>query len=154
MRVLVATDGSACSQRAVAECRRLFAGRPETEIKVVAVYEILYPVAGETFAVSSAFYQEYETDMKKQAELTADEAVMMFGGANGNGVSSEVLKGSAARAIVEAAKEWNADVIVVGSHGRGFWGRLTLGSVSDAIIHHAPCSVLVVRDKKPLNGNG
>ena len=40
------------------------------------------------------------------------------------------------------------DLIVVGSHGRGFWGRL-LGSVSDGVVHHAPCSVLVVR--KPPN---
>jgi nucleotide-binding universal stress UspA family protein len=47
--------------------------------------------------------------------------------------------------LLETAKEWNADLIVVGSHGRGFWGRMLLGSVTDALVHHAPCSVLVVR---------
>ncbi|MCB1025610.1 MAG: universal stress protein [Acidobacteria bacterium] len=47
--------------------------------------------------------------------------------------------------IVEKAKRWNADLIIVGSHGRGFWGRVMLGSISDSLVHHAPCSVLVVR---------
>ena len=53
--------------------------------------------------------------------------------------------GRPAQFIVDAAKEFEADMIIVGSHGRGFWGKLTLGSVSDAVVHHAPCSVLVVR---------
>jgi len=53
--------------------------------------------------------------------------------------------GAPSRMIIESATNWGADLIVVGSHGRGFWGRVMLGSVSDAILHHAPCSVLVVR---------
>ena len=53
--------------------------------------------------------------------------------------------GATNRVIIETAKDWNADLIVVGSHGRGFWGRTMIGSVSDSVIHHAPCSVLVVR---------
>jgi len=59
-------------------------------------------------------------------------------------VSTEVLRGAPDQQILAKAKEWNADLIVVGSHGRGFWGRL-LGSVSDGVVHHAECSVLVVR---------
>lgn len=60
-------------------------------------------------------------------------------------IETEVRAGAPDQVILEIAKEWKPDLIVVGSHGRGFWGRLTLGSVSDSIIHHAPCSVLVVR---------
>ena len=60
-------------------------------------------------------------------------------------VETEIKAGSPDQIILETAKEWKPNVIVVGSHGRGFWGRLTLGSVSDSVIHHAPCSVLVVR---------
>ena len=59
-------------------------------------------------------------------------------------VNTEVLRGPPDQQIIEKAKEWKADLIVVGSHGRGFWGRL-LGSVSNGVVHHAPCSVLVVR---------
>lgn len=150
MRVLIATDGSECSKRAVDKCRQMFDGRQQTEIKVVSVYEILYPVAGETFAVSTSFYQDYEDDMRKQATTIADETAAELRQKCGDGavVTTAVLKGTPARAIVEAAKEWHADLIIVGSHGRGLWGRLTLGSVSDAVIHHAPCSVLVVRGGK------
>jgi nucleotide-binding universal stress UspA family protein len=47
--------------------------------------------------------------------------------------------------IVEGAKSWPADLIVVGSHGRGRVGSLVLGSVAEGVVHHAPCPVLIVR---------
>jgi nucleotide-binding universal stress UspA family protein len=47
--------------------------------------------------------------------------------------------------IVRTAKEWPADVIVVGSHGREGVARMMLGSVAESVIHQAPCPVLVVR---------
>ncbi|HVF47233.1 MAG TPA: universal stress protein [Pyrinomonadaceae bacterium] len=62
-----------------------------------------------------------------------------------NVISHEVLAGPAARRIVEAAEEWKADLIVMGTHGRTFWSRALLGSVSDPVAHHANCSVLIVR---------
>jgi len=46
---------------------------------------------------------------------------------------------------VKTAHEWPADLIVTGSHGRHGLGRVLLGSVAEAAIRHAPCSVLVVR---------
>ena len=60
-------------------------------------------------------------------------------------IESEVERGRASRVIVEAAADWDADLIVLGSHGYGFWERNLLGSVSDSVVHHAPCSVMVVR---------
>jgi len=53
--------------------------------------------------------------------------------------------GVPAAKIVDAAKKWPADLIVMGSHGRGKIGGLFLGSVSQEVLHHAPCPVLVVR---------
>jgi len=47
--------------------------------------------------------------------------------------------------IVKAAAEWPADVIVIGSHGRGGVGRTLLGSVAEHVMRRAPCPVLVVR---------
>ena len=49
------------------------------------------------------------------------------------------------RAIVEAAREWPADLIVLGSHGRRGLDRLFLGSVAESVVRHAPCSVSIVR---------
>src|SRR5271167_1987726 len=55
--------------------------------------------------------------------------------------------GAPAARIVAAAKKWPADLIVMGSHGRGKIGGLLLGSVSQEVLHHAPCPVLVVGDQ-------
>ncbi|MFN8515911.1 MAG: universal stress protein [Thermomicrobiales bacterium] len=54
-------------------------------------------------------------------------------------------EGAPASDIVAAAQEWQADLIVVGTHGRGGLGRLVLGSVAESVLRDAPCPVLVVR---------
>jgi nucleotide-binding universal stress UspA family protein len=59
-----------------------------------------------------------------------------------------VATGGAADEIVKAAKEWSADLIVIGSHGRGGVQRALLGSVADGVMRHAPCPVLVIRGKE------
>jgi len=56
-----------------------------------------------------------------------------------------VTLGKPAEVIVNAAKEWRADLIVIASHGRGGMTRLLLGSVAEGVMRHAPCPVLVVR---------
>ena len=60
-------------------------------------------------------------------------------------LTTDVLFGSPDSRIVETAEEIAADLVVVGSHGYSRWERLLLGSVSDSVVHHSPCSVLVVR---------
>jgi universal stress protein A len=56
--------------------------------------------------------------------------------------------GHAAEAIEKTARDWAADLIVMGSHGRGGLGRALLGSVSETVVRHAPCPVLIVRGKE------
>jgi nucleotide-binding universal stress UspA family protein len=56
--------------------------------------------------------------------------------------------GTPATEIVKAASRWPADVIVIGSHGRGGVRRALVGSVADGVMRHAPCPVLVVRAKE------
>jgi nucleotide-binding universal stress UspA family protein len=56
-----------------------------------------------------------------------------------------VLEGQPADALLGASKD--ADLIVVGSRGLGGFKRLMLGSVSDQVVHHAPCPVLVVHPR-------
>jgi nucleotide-binding universal stress UspA family protein len=63
-------------------------------------------------------------------------------------VSVLVWEGDPGDRIVEAAEAEDADVVLVGSHGRGAVGRLLLGSVSEHVVRNAPCPVLVVRPRE------
>ncbi len=63
----------------------------------------------------------------------------------GGAVETLLREGAPASDIVAAAQDWQADLIVVGTHGRGGLGRLVLGSVAESVLRDAPCPVLVVR---------
>ena len=67
---------------------------------------------------------------------------------NGLKVTTAVEQGEPKSKILDAAEQWHADLIVLGSHGRTGLERFSMGSVSDAVARHAPCSVEVVRIPK------
>ena len=67
--------------------------------------------------------------------------------ASGLRVETAVSDGDPRSAIVDAAREWGADLIIVGSHGYTGVKRWLLGSVAQSVVSHAPCSVEVVRQK-------
>jgi len=153
MRILVATDGSEYSKAAIDKCCDMIVDPKSTKVKVISAYEDAYPIAAEPFAISAEFYQHMIDAAENQsAEFASDAAAAIRKHFNENKpeVTSDILRGSPEQQIIEEAKKWKADMIVVGCHGRGFWGRM-LGSVSDAVVHHAPCSVLVVRNGHSLN---
>lgn len=149
MKILIATDGSEASHSVIEAACRLIAEPENTAVKIISAVEGFATMTAEPFAVSAAFYAEMEDAAKKQAKSFVEqaEADLKETCPNLKEVSIEVLRGGAAQAIVEAAGDWGADLIVVGSHGYGFWSRALLGSVSNSVVHHAPCSVLVVREK-------
>jgi nucleotide-binding universal stress UspA family protein len=60
-------------------------------------------------------------------------------------IEVNVLKGHPQHKILDIAEEWHSDMIVLGSHGRQGFSRFVLGSVSLAVVSHAPCTVTVVR---------
>jgi nucleotide-binding universal stress UspA family protein len=62
-------------------------------------------------------------------------------------VATSVVSGHPAVEILAASDEPDVDLVVVGARGLGLFGRLMLGSVSDRVVHHAPCTVLVVKAK-------
>src|SRR5688500_15879888 len=125
-RVLLATDGSETSAAAA----RALAGRPwpeGSEFRVVSVEE--------PWAIKSS-------RMDPQKAVTSAEQVLASTGLKAMGA---VFSGKAKEVIVEEARKWDADLIVVGSHGRRGFKRFLLGSVSDAVAMNAHCSVVVVR---------
>ena len=63
-------------------------------------------------------------------------------------IITETRSGPARDVILDEAKAWDADLIVLGSHGYKGWQRFLLGSVSQAVATHAHCSVEIVRQKQ------
>ncbi len=130
-KVLVATDGSKSAERAVAAAGEL--PWPEgSEVRVVSVVE---PSEGmpETIAALRARSEKVLADARARAEK------------GGRPASSALLIGRPARAILDAASDWGAGVIVVGARGLGAVRGLLVGSVSSAVARAAACSVLVVK---------
>ena len=134
MKILVAVDGSEFAE-AIADAVIAQYAAQDFEIKVLHVLE---PTESCGYPVLTP-----ESQTKLGQELVDQVAKKLR--AAGFRVSANVVIGEARAAIIDSAKEWGADVIVVGSHGRTAIGRFLLGSVSSAVVRHAPCSVQVVR---------
>jgi nucleotide-binding universal stress UspA family protein len=148
MKILVATDGTDFSRAAIDKCCEIVNELTSAEVKVISVYEPRHSIAAEPFAVSAEFYANMDKLSKEQADEWVNDALKIMRAKCEEAkveFSGVVELGKPSQAIVETASSWDADLIVMGSHGRGFWERLTLGSVSNAVVHQAPCSVLIVK---------
>ena len=147
MKILFATDGAKQSD-AAAEMLRHFAVSDGDEIKIVSVVDMAVPLAIDIYGGYLPDTGELEKTARENAakllERTEERIKAFFEGKDLT-ISSEVLFGSPESRIVETAEAIHPDLIVLGSHGYSRWERLLLGSVSDSVVHHAPCSVLIVR---------
>ena len=147
MKILFATDGAKQSDAAAAMLQN-FALSDGDEIKIVTVVDMAVPMAIDIYGGYLPDTGELEKTARENAvkllERTEAQIRSHFTKQNLT-ISSEVLFGSPESRIVETAEAIHPDVIVLGSHGYSRWERLLLGSVSDSVAHHAPCSVLIVR---------
>lgn len=142
-RILLPIDDSKYSEAAAQLLSEQF--RPHTvEVKVVYVVEPPDPfVAREMGAFDLNLDAAWDAMTKQAAILVAKVAEVLC--SKGLGATGVVEQGDPKARIIEVAKEWQADLIVLGSHGRKGLEHFLLGSVSEAVARHAPCSVEVVR---------
>lgn len=145
MKILLAIDGSSCSDLAVDEVAR----RPWPAGSIVRVIYVIEPIA---VAVPEAMMPSecYFDAMDKAAHDSLRRAVskIKIEASPHLKVEQTVSTGYPKQIIVDEAERWGADLIVVGSHGRGWVGRMLLGSVSQAVALHAKCSIEIVRCRK------
>jgi nucleotide-binding universal stress UspA family protein len=148
MKILLAIDGSVYSDAAIEEVgTRPWPAQTEVRIVTAATEVSVFPLV-EPWAVTPAYFEELGKAVAEAAKLRLNAALTKLSGLTGGKdlrISSEILQESPAQAIVEHADRWGADLIVMGSRGLGAWKRLLLGSVSNAVVHHANCSVEIVR---------
>lgn len=147
MKILLATDGTKYGDAAVEMLGKLKLADGDA-VKFITVVDMALPLAldiyGGYLPDTTALENAARENASKVIESTSDRIRGSFGGANVS-LSSDILFGSPDSRIVETAEEMHADLIIIGSHGYKRWERLLLGSVSDSVVHHAHCSVLVVR---------
>ena len=149
MRILLAVDVSPFSDAAVSEV----ALRPwpaASEVKVVMAYQAPLIPTPEVWAISDEYLPELERIAREQSQSVVDAAVSRLASALDKSVTltGEVLIGVPREAILEEAERWQADLIVMGSHGYGAWRGFLLGSVSRAVVTQAKCSVEVVHRRE------
>src|SRR5688572_22251846 len=153
MKILLAVDDSRFSDLAIDACCELINAGLVESVKILSVYEPQAPIAAEPVMIASSYYERMNEFKEDHTETVVQRAVgLLRRGAPDNpvDVTTVVELGQPAAVILENATKWNPDLIIVGSHGRGFWGRLALGSVSDAVVHNAPCAVLVTRPRRVI----
>ncbi|MEZ5344637.1 MAG: universal stress protein [Pyrinomonadaceae bacterium] len=148
MRILLATDGSDHSRFAAEECGKLASAIKDARVKIITAIDNFTPMATDPFITTEEFLEIVTQRIRENAEKSISVAKEIVENAvPGIETETEILVGLPKKTIIEEAESWEADLIMVGSHGYGFWGRKFLGSVSDAVVHHAPCSVWVARNK-------
>ena len=95
------------------------------------------------------FLESVENDVRQYAEQLLDRVKSEIQKKiPAHQITTEVIAGPPAEVIIDEAKIVNADLIVVGSHGRSGFTRFFLGSVSGAVASHAPCNIMIVRVPK------
>jgi nucleotide-binding universal stress UspA family protein len=149
MKILLAVDGSEYGKAAA----DAVAARPwptGSVVKVLSAIEPPYYPTTETWVLPESYYAQIEEAGKEQAQNAVKDAVDALRASKVAPVEiiSEIKDGIAKEVIIEEAKKWAADLIVLGSHGYRGLERFLLGSVSHAVAAHAPCSVEIVRRKE------
>ncbi len=151
-RILVAVDDSDISRQASNKALSL-AKAFSSKLHLI---HVILPVTQEyqdasLIAFSGGFYPGGMDQVVKETWSSIEEAGLSllqdFGKkAQKAGIAAEFTQkiGQPDREIVEFAKDWGADLIAIGSHGRKGLNEFVLGSVSNYVLHHVSCSVLLV----------
>jgi nucleotide-binding universal stress UspA family protein len=143
MHVLLATDGSPSSLAAARTAGTLLRAAEH-----VTLLSVLTEVPGEDAGgFEGSVYSAGEQDAlwKREMAEAGEELERTAATITSMQIDKRIEVGDVGGTVCRVAEELHVDVIVVGSHGRGAIERILLGSVSEQIVRHAPCPVLVVR---------
>jgi len=149
-RILVPVDGSNTSTLGLGEAIKLSKDQG-ANLRLIHVVDELVMAGG---IDGGAYYAGDLFEMLREGGKTileTAEALVQKHGLSSESVMLEHFGGQAAGLIVEDAKKWNADLIVLGTHGRRGMRRLVMGSDAEEIVRTTPVPVLLVRSKTTDN---
>lgn len=136
--ILLAVDGSEHSLNAAQTASQLARSMNSADLRIVVVYDSVPPLLGDPD------FQVILNARLDETEKILQSAVKAVGEVPST-VSTETIAGDPAEAIIKIADTRKCDLIVMGSRGLGRLAGLVLGSVSQKVVSHAPCPVLIVR---------
>ena len=151
-KILLATDGSSEAELATQTAVDL-ARMSGSELHVVYVEDysssaLLYPEATDPEGVEMwdpILEEDLERSSEQRSRELLDAEVERVRSAGGTVAQAHLMMGEVAREIVHLAEDLRAGLIVMGSRGRGGIRRALMGSVSDSVVRHAHCPVMVTR---------
>ncbi len=147
-RILVPVDFSPCSRVALQHGLEL-ARQFDAALTVLHVYEPPHYVGDVMVQLperTSVTVQEY---VQRQSDQLLTELVTSIEGLDAVTFDRALVSGVPHTAIVEKARSLEAELVVMGTHGRSGLSHLLMGSVAEKVLRQAPCPVLVVRDRYP-----
>jgi nucleotide-binding universal stress UspA family protein len=146
-KILVAVDGSEISKQALHEAIGL-AKDQKAKLRIVHVvdeYFVDYSGIGIDYDKYEASMKKYGLKILKEMEEIARQSNTEF---ESKLIELKTNQGRIEQKIIEEAKNWPADLIVIGTHGRRGLSHLFLGSVAEGVVRIAPMPVLLIRGKK------
>ncbi|MGA7795228.1 MAG: universal stress protein [Candidatus Acidiferrales bacterium] len=136
MKILLAIDGSRFSEAATQAVIAQF--QPQgTEVKVLNVVDLPIPIPTSYGSGFRELSLKHGQELVQHAESLLSKA--------GYKTQTTVEEGYPSSKIIDQAKRWKAELIVMGSHGRKGVDRFLMGSVAETVSRHASCSVEIVR---------
>lgn len=150
MKILVCVDGSTQSQKAIEKAIEIAGGCSVDEVSIINVFESKYDLSETTtdrIPITHEDLRRFEKigeQEREERQAMLSEAAKQF---ENNNLNANTLFecGHPAETIARVASEGNYDMIIIGSRGMGGLKKLLLGSVSQAVLQEAGCSVLVVK---------
>ncbi|MEO0433009.1 MAG: universal stress protein [Cyanobacteria bacterium J06656_5] len=157
-KIVVGLDSSDLSIKALQKAI-MFAQSCDAELKLVHVLVDSEPGApqfsgyfgGPLYpSMDSTVVESYQAAWNQFVERSQSSLNQQLSEARQSGVnaSGSLLCGNPGAKLCELAQTWNADLVIVGSRGLSGFSELLIGSISNYVVHHSPCSVLVVHSEK------
>jgi nucleotide-binding universal stress UspA family protein len=146
-QVLVGVDGSDRSDQSI-QWLRQFPLPGGCQVQIVTVLPSVEEVAranlllpfGQSYRSAHSLAERQEHQIEKHLDTLADRLTD-----SGKQAAAEIRDGDPALELIQGAEENQADLVVVGSHGHSAVERFFMGSVSEKVLRHAPCSVMIVK---------
>jgi len=148
MKLLVAIDDSPCSALALdSVAQRPWPDNAQFQI-IMVVEPITYDYEYALSAKLTSAIAEANNEFREYCQELVEKKASQFKKSTGcKDITGKITIGPVTDSIIEEAKTWNADLIVLGSHGRKGIQKLVLGSVAESVASRSPCSVEIIKQK-------